>query len=195
MDSEVPGAGCSPGRKQKLQWVQGLAFKWSPAQKKCGEHGPSPAGASRGPSWALGCCAWMELTPAILTFAPPLPAPDTHLQLLPFHFILGCYKNTAKKFSEREKPAKCYFLPLIPLRLPLLHVLFTISWRWRASFYMQPIKNANTRKKSLWEGFSSHDHGNNGPCTEQRKSQGNTHRRKWIPGSSLPGMSDSVEGT
>lgn len=151
MDGEVPGAGCLPGRKQRLQWVQRLAFKWSSAQKKCGEHGPSPAGASQGPSWALGCRGWMELTPAILTPVPPLPAPDAHLQLLPFYFILGCYKNTAKKFSKREKPAKCYFLPPFPLRLPLLHVLYTISWRRRASFYMQPIKKMQTLEKNHYE--------------------------------------------
>lgn len=61
----------------------------------------------------------MELTPAILTYTLPLPALDTHLHLLLFPLILGCYKNMDKKFSEREKPAKWHFLPLISLCLPL----------------------------------------------------------------------------
>ena len=60
---------------------------------------------------------------------------------------------------------------------------------------MQPIKNAK-QKKSLWEGFSNHDHENNGPQKEQGETnQGNICQQKWIPGSSLPGMNDSVEAT
>lgn len=51
---EVPGAGCSLGRKQRFQWVQRVAFKWSLTQKKCGEYHPSPAVASGRPKLGSG---------------------------------------------------------------------------------------------------------------------------------------------
>ena len=194
MDREVPGAGCSLGRKQRFQWVQRVAFKWSLTQKKCGEYRPSPAVTSGRTKLGSGGTggAWSWPLPSLpILFLSLLWTPTCTFSSFISYLVVT--KTWTKSFPK-EKPAKRHFLPLISLCLPLC--MFNSQFREGRGL---PFKCSSLRMqkgKNHWEGFSNHNHENNGPWKEQGEtSQGNICQQKWIPGSSLPGMNDSVEGT
>lgn len=103
---EVPGAGCSLGRSRSS-----MSPEWhlvEPPHTEEMRRIPSfPCSgfweAQAGLWGVLGC---MEVTPAILTYTLPLPALDTHLNLLLFSSLTWLLQKHGQKVFKRQKPAK-----------------------------------------------------------------------------------------
>lgn len=139
MDSEVSGAGCSLGRKQRLQWVQRVAFKWSLAQKKFREYRPSPVVASGRTKLGSGGTggAWSWPLPSLpILFLSLLWTPTCTFSSFLSYLVVT--KTWTKSFLK-ERNLLNVISSLWFLCACLFPCLFTISWRQRASFHMQLI--------------------------------------------------------
>ena len=139
MDSEVSDAGCSLGRKQRLQWVQRVAFKWSLAQKKCREYRPSPVVASGrtklGSEGAGGAWSWPLPSLPILFLSLLWTPTCTFSSFLSYLVVTKTWtKSFLKERNLLNAISSIWFLCAC-----LFACLFTISWRQRASFHMQLI--------------------------------------------------------